>query len=34
MKKLTLLFVGALMALLALSPVAGAKGKRHRVVTV
>ena len=31
MKKITLLFVGALVALLALSPVAGAKGKRHRV---
>jgi hypothetical protein len=34
MKKVTILFVGALVALLALSPVAGAKGKRHRTVTV
>jgi len=34
MKKLTILFVGALVALLAASPVAGAKGKRHRTVTV
>jgi hypothetical protein len=34
MKKVTILFVGALVALLALTPVAGAKGKRHRTVTV
>ena len=35
MKKLTILFVGALVALLSLAPVAGAKGKRHaRTVTV
>jgi len=34
MKKLTTLLVGALMALLLLAPVAGAKAKRHRTVTV
>jgi hypothetical protein len=34
MKKLTTLLVGAVVALLALAPVAGAKTKRHRTVTV
>ena len=35
MKKVTILFVGALAALLSLAPVAGAHGKRHaRTVTV
>jgi hypothetical protein len=34
MKKLTTLLIGALVALLALTPVAGANGKRHRARTV
>ena len=34
MKKVTVLLVGALVALLSLAPVAGAKGKHHRTVSV